>query len=93
MKCSQDIKQEALSRYKCGSDSVKNIIEDLNVPRSTLYYWIKQEAVLPSCRYAKQHAVSQKKYEDLRRHTAKLEQLGEFVKSARKRCFYNKKLV
>lgn len=53
MKYSQDIKQEALSRYKCGSDSVKNIIEDLNVPRSTLYYWIKQEAVLPSCRYAK----------------------------------------
>lgn len=74
MKYSQDIKQEALSRYKCGSDSVKNIIEDLNVPRSTLYYWIKQEAVLPSCRYAKQPAVSQKKYEDLRRHTAKLEQ-------------------
>ena len=31
MKYSQDIKQEALSRYKCGSYSVKNIIEDLNV--------------------------------------------------------------
>ena len=29
---------------------------------------------MPSCRYAKQPAVSQKKYEDLRRHTAKLEQ-------------------
>lgn len=70
---SQDIKQEALSRYNCGSESVQSIIEDLSIPLSTLYYWIKQQ-VLPSCRYAKKPAVSQKEYEDLRRHAAKLEQ-------------------
>jgi len=44
MKYSQEIKQEALSRYKIGRESAEVIFRDLCIPRSTFYDWLRKDA-------------------------------------------------
>ena len=70
---SKELKKSVLEEMHSGS-SVSDISGKYAISRSTLYSWKREGKELPSCKYAKKQAVSQKDYEDLRRHAAKLEQ-------------------
>lgn len=71
---SEKIKAAVISEYHSGAQVV-SLSEKYGVSQSTIYSWTSKSATLPSSKYAKKPAVRQKDYEDLRRHSEKLEQI------------------
>ena len=71
---SEKIKAAIIGEYHSGAQVV-SLSEIYGVSQSTIYSWTSKSVTLPSSKYAKKPAVRQKDYEDLRRHSQKLEQI------------------
>jgi len=74
----QKEKQKIVEAYRDGISAVV-LCEQHNIPRSTLYYWIKQHHSLKS---STNNVVYYREYVELKRHTDKLEAQLAVIKAA-----------
>lgn len=78
-KYTNEEKQEIITRYSSGNESVAEIVTDTGIPRSTIYNWIKQnQKVKPS----RSTEFTVKDYRRLENRVKRLELIIEIIKKA-----------
>ena len=69
-------KQTILNRYLSGT-SVKEIVSETGIPRSTIYAWVKEGNLTE-----KDSTVNRKAYNQLQEHARRLEEMLDILKPA-----------